>query len=347
MLTSLLQQRALPQLLPRHEMLDILQREVYGYLPPKPDALSFRAEEGTIPNFCAGKASLFHVEAHCTVGKKDCSFPFHCALPTDGEKHPFFVLLNFRDDIPDRYIPVEELIDNGFAVIFGYYKDVTGDDENWSSGIAAALCANTPRQGTDPGKIAMWAWALQRMMDYAQTLEDHLDLGCGIVCGHSRLGKTALLAAATDSRFAFAYSNDSGCTGAALSRGKQGETVRDICTRFPYWFCENYKQYMDREEELPLDQHFLAAAIAPRHVLIGSGSEDLWADPASEYLCCVAAGPAFPGGFRCEDRLPEVGEEFLEGHIGYHLRKGPHYFSRTDWLKLIKFVNLHRSCLGE
>ena len=45
-----------------------------------------------------------------------------------------------------------------------------------------------------------------------------------------------------------------------------------------------------------------------------------------------------------EDKLPaEIGDEFFEGGIGYHLRKGLHYFSREDWLKLIRFVKLHRN----
>ena len=81
------------------------------------------------------------------------------------------------------------------------------------------------RKPNDAGKIAMWAWAAQRVMDYAQTLVDVLDLKNGVVCGHSRLGKTALLAAATDERFAFVYSNNSGCSGAAVTRKKQGETA--------------------------------------------------------------------------------------------------------------------------
>jgi len=93
---------------------------------------------------------------------------------------------------------------------------------------------------------------------------------------------------------------------------------------------------------MPFDQHFLVASIAPRFVLVGSATEDQWADPVSELLCCVAAGTAFPGGFCHPDRMPEVGEAWLEGGLGYHLRKGQHYFSRRDWQRLIQFVNLHR-----
>ena len=142
----------------------------------------------------------------------------------------------------------------------------------------------------------------------------------------------------------FAYSNDSGCAGTAITRDKEGETVEDICRKFPYWFCENYQKYVGKEHEMPFDQHYLIGSIAPRYVCVGSAIEDIWADPASEMLGCVAASPAFEQngkkGFVSEDRLPEVGDVFFEGEIGYHLRKGTHYFSREDWLKLIRFVRM-------
>ena len=334
--------RELPELLERNEMLDILQEEVYGRMPQVPDKVDFHVEENVIPSFCAGKAVCHRVFAQCEINGKEYSFPFYATLPTDGKKHPFFVHINFRDDVPDRYQPTEELVDNGFAVLSFGYEDVTKDNDDFTDGLAGVLYKDGKRGDNDAGKIAMWAWAAQRVMDYAEGLSDVLDLNCAIVCGHSRLGKTALLAAATDERFAFAYSNNSGCTGAAISRGKQGETVEKICEKFPYWFCENYKKYIGNEKCMPFDQHYLVASIAPRYVAVGSASEDLWADPVSEFLCCVAASPAFENEFVYENRLPEIGEAYFTGDIGYHLRKGLHYFSREDWNQLIKFVNLHR-----
>lgn len=340
MLQELLKERNIPELLSRDEMLEILQNEVYGLMPKKPECLSFRVEENIILNFCAGKAICNKVFAECTINGKEFNFPFYATIPTDGKTHPFFVHINFRPDIPDRYQPTEELIDNGFAVLSFNYNDVTKDNDDFTDGLAGVLYENGVRNANDPGKIAMWSWAAQRVMDYAETLTDVLDLNCAVVCGHSRLGKTALLTGALDERFTFAYSNNSGCTGAAITRNKQGETVKKICDRFGYWFCENYKKYIDAEETMPFDQHYLVASIAPRHVLVGSASEDLWADPVSEFLCCVAASPAFANGFQHENRLPEIGDEFFAGDIGYHLRKGLHYFSREDWNKLIKFVNI-------
>ena len=341
MLTELLKERNIPNLLPRAQALELLQREEYGFLPAPPDALSFSAQENIIPRFCGGNAELHHITVHCIVNGKPFSFPFSAVFPTDGKPHPFFIHINFRDAVPDRYMPTEELVDNGFAVLSFCYKDVSSDDGDFTDGLAGLLFENGKRTPSDPGKIALWAWAAQRVMDWAQTKPDALDLSAGIVCGHSRLGKTALLTAATDPRFAFAYSNDSGCSGAALARGTHGETIRDICEKFPFWFCENYFQYIGNEAQMPFDQHDLIAAIAPRRVLIGSASQDFWADPLSEQLACVAASPAFQSGFTGTDRPAEEGEAFLQGDVGYHLRRGRHYFSRADWHQLIRFVKLH------
>ena len=341
MLKEMLNERKLPELKSREEMMNILFEEEYGFMPAPPEKLEFEVKEKVIPSFCAGKAVANKITAKCVVKGKEYSFPFYATIPTESGKYPFFIHINFRDCVPDRYMPTEELVDNGFAVFSFNYEDVTSDDGDFTNGLAGVLYDNGNRGANDAGKIAMWAWAAHRVMDYAYTREDILDLDRTVVCGHSRLGKTALLTAATDERFKFAYSNDSGCSGAAITRGKGGESVEKICNRFPYWFCENYKKYIGNEYNMPFDQHYLVASIAPRFVCVGSASEDLWADPVSEMLNCVASSSAFKNGFVYDDKLPEIGDRYFEGDIGYHLRKGLHYFSREDWNRLIEFINKH------
>ncbi len=342
MIEKIIKDLNLPELLSKEKMFDILQREEYGFIPGKPEKISFEVEEDTIRRFCAGKAPCNKITAKCTLNGRDFSFPFYSVIPNGKKNLPFFIHINFRPDIPDRYMPTEEIIDNGFAVFSFCYEDVTSDDGDFTNGLAGILFENGERTDTDPGKIAMWAWAAHRVMDYAETLGDILDMKTSVVCGHSRLGKTALVTAAADERFRFAYSNDSGCSGASITRDKRGERVKDICDRFPFWFCENYKKYVDNEHGMPFDQHYLLACIAPRKVLIGSASEDMWADPNAEFLSCVAASDAFENGFVHGGELPKTNDVFFEGDIGYHLREGLHYFSREDWNRLIKFVRLHR-----
>ncbi len=340
MLYSEIKKRNVPPLKSQEEMLEIMLDMVYGHLPSRPEKMEFKlSDEGAI-NSCAGKATISKIIATVEINNKTFSFPFTASVPTTKGPHPFFVMINFRPNIPDKYLPVEEVIDNGFAVLSFCYEDISLDKDEYESGLAGILW-NGKRSENDCGKISLWAWAAQRVMDWAET-QEYLDASHATVCGHSRLGKTALLTAATDKRFFCAYSNDSGCVGAAITRGKQGETKEIITNAFPQWFSPKYLSMTNDANALPFDQHYLIASIAPRFVLVGSAHEDLWADPESEMLSCVAASPAFEQlgvkGFVHENRYARVGEAFFKGTIGYHLRRGKHFFCRDDWHRLIEFV---------
>lgn len=338
MFSEIIKERALPPLRSRAEMLEILQKEEYGYMPPLPEGLTFSDGEEVYPRFGGNKGRYVRIVASGTLYGREFSFPFYAVIPNKGNKHPFVIHINFRGDMPDRFQPTEEIIDKGFAVFTLCHNDVTMDNDDFTHGLAGVIYPDGKRNSTDPGKIAIWAWAAQRVMDYAYTLGDMLDFNRAAVCGHSRLGKTALFCAATDERFTHCYSNDSGCGGASVARGNKGETVKNICETFHYWFCGEYKKYIDNEYNMPFDQHYLIASISPRRVMVGSASEDLWADPHNEQLSCVAASPAFPKGFIAPDRFAEVDDIFSEGDIAYHLREGTHYFNRTDWERFTEFL---------
>ena len=341
LLQPLLEQRNLPALKSREEMLDILQKEMYGYIPEAPKDVTYTVQEDTIENYAAGKARIHKVTISGTVNGNPFSFPFITAIPKSEEKVPFFVHIAFSSSNTSRFQPTEELIDNGYAVLFFNYEDVASDDSKFDNGVCTALYPDGKREGSDAGKIAIWAWAAMRVMDYAETkLADQLDMSRSIVCGHSRLGKTALLAGAYDTRFQFVYSNDSGCTGAALSRFKTGEDLHRVLNAYRFWYAPNFAKYDYGEYNLPFDQHYLLACVAPRKLLVGSAAKDSTADPLSEQLACLAASPAFENGFACTV-VAKAGEEYFEGDIGYHMREGTHYFHREDWQKLMKFVEYH------
>ena len=343
MFDQLLKERTLPALMTDHqgrpvdtfdrwrarrrEIIDLLSREEYGFTPTSPDRVD--GEILSSENAYAGKALQQRVSVSFDTPSGRFSFPFTLILPKNDEPLPVFVTIAFRRETPDRYLPAEEIVDRGYAIATFCYLDVTADGPEMDG-----LAAMYPRDGEASwGKIGMWAFAASRVLDYLQTLPE-IDPARACVTGHSRLGKTALWCGAQDERFSMVISNDSGCSGAAITRLKAGERVKAITTNFPFWFCDEYRSWADRESEMPFEQHMLLALIAPRKLYVCSAVEDEWADPASEFLACAAASEAWtvqrvPG--LIADDLPAVDRPLHEGGICYHVRSGGHFHSRTDW----------------
>ena len=322
----------------RRELIDMLSREEYGFTPAPP--ASVNANIVSTERICAGKGLLSRVELTFDTPGGPFAFPFNLVVPESVSPAPAFVALCFRPEIPDKYLPMEEILDHGFAVASLHYTDVTSDGPD-PDGLAAMYPIDP---STGWGKLGMWAFAASRVMDYLETL-DSIDHARVCVIGHSRLGKTALWCAAQDERFSMAVSNDSGCSGAAISRGKVGESIADITERFPYWFCGNYRHWAGREEEAPFDQHMLMALIAPRRLYVCSATEDEWADPASEYAGAKAASEVWTF-LRCPglvgpDALPEPETPLHTGGVAYHLRTGPHFQGRADWGYVMAYREAH------
>ncbi|REE78775.1 acetyl xylan esterase AXE1 [Paenibacillus taihuensis] len=276
------------------------------------------------------------------------------ATTTAIQQHPVFLLIDHgrlavgsEDDWPNsQFWPVAQILARGYGTAVFQASDVDPDiHDEFRDGVHGLFDAlsgpDQPRPGNAWGTIAAWAWGASRAMDYLQTDPD-VDPNRVAVIGHSRGGKTALWAGALDERFAMVVSNESGCTGAAITRGKEGEDVHHINTVFPHWFCGNYKQYNHNEDELPVDQHMLLALIAPRLLYVASAAEDIWADPQSEYLSLQLAEPAYrlfgSDGLAAEP-FPQIDSPITAQHCGYHVRAGGHDLTVTDWTYILAFAD--------
>ncbi len=324
----------------RAEMLDILAKNEYGYLPPVTGKTTFEIVETDEKN-CAGHGPIQKLNIFIDTPKGKYTLPADFITPAKKEKFPVFMFINFNKSCFNRYFPMEEIIDRGYGVCYVYYENITSDDGDMQNGLAGMF--DRPEDGTGYGKISIWAFAMSRVLDCVLELPG-VDKENIAVVGHSRLGKTALWCGANDERIKYVISNCSGCSGAAYERIKHGksETFRAIYNVFPYWFCENFEKWVDNPENCPFDQHFLLACCAPRCVFIGSQDEDEWADYYSEQLCCKGASPAFElfgvTGYNGKTEPAEPGYFAKGGHISYHLGGGRHYLGRYNWNRYLDAI---------
>ncbi|MCK9509291.1 MAG: hypothetical protein M0Q54_12705 [Pigmentiphaga sp.] len=242
-----------------------------------------------------------------------------------------------RGQMAERW-PVELIVDAGYALVTLYNGDIDPDyHDNFENGVHALYKNKKYTWGT----LSAWAWGLSYVMNYLEK-DQRIDDKQVAVIGHSRLGKTALIAGANDDRFALVISNNSGCGGAALSRIKEGERFININTNFPHWFCDNFKQYNGKEEELTVDQHLLLALIAPRPVYVASAELDAWASPKAEFTSAYLVGEVYKlYGFEGlqTDKMPALSHPIHGDRVAYHIRPGKHNIVRYDWEQYIRFAN--------
>ncbi len=361
----------------RPEILRLFETEVYGRAPEQRPELRFQVDSED-SSALGGKAVRKQVTIH--VSTMAGKLPLHLLLylPKTDRPVPVFLGLNFLGNqsvhtdlaimLSDAWIlgkpeagivdhkateasrgaelsrwQVEQVVGRGYGIATMCCGDIDPDfDDGFKNGVHPLFyrSGQTAPGADEWGTIGAWAWGLSRALDYLET-DRAADAKHVAVIGHSRMGKAALWAAATDTRFAMAISNESGCGGAALSKRVFGETVGLINTHFPHWFCRNFHKYNDREDLLPVDQHMLIALIAPRPVYVASALEDRHADPRGEFLAARHADPVYQlfklTGVGTDD-MPPVSQP-VGDTIRYHIRPGKHDITAYDWQQYLDFAD--------
>lgn len=363
----------------RPELKRLFQHYMYGYLPNATQPIRAKVERSD-RNCFGGKATAKQVTIQ--FGPAGAP-PIHLLLVVPNQRTkpaPAFVGINFcgnhtvLDDptipLPETWIykscpgcetekatdagrgkqidvwSIEQSIDRGYAVATFYSGDIKPDRPNDAEGIHRWYwkAGQTKPDLRDWGTIAAWAFGIHRAVDYLLTDKD-IDAARIAVVGHSRLGKTALLAGAFDERIALVIAHQAGMGGSAPSRGKTGESVKRINTSFPHWFNGEYKTFNDQPDRLPIDQNCLVALCAPRPVLFTNAVEDQWANPDGQFEVLRAAEPAYKllkaGALDSKERPPV--STLVASKLGYFIRPGKHSMTREDWKVFLDFADKHLS----
>lgn len=375
----------------RPELKRLFQQYMYGEIPPKPKKLDFKSAV-VDEKFLGGKATLKLVTISIP-GSATPKIDLMVVTPNAVRKAPVFLAMNFcgnhavhadaRIPLADCWLgnsckgctnnaateaargaqasdwPLEEIISRGYALATFCNADVDSDRGNVSDGVYAWLAKERTGSPTnsltaDRGCIAGWAWGFQRCVDYLVT-DKSIDNSRIAAVGHSRNGKTALLAAAFDERIALAIPHQAGCGGTAPSRvapkmaapqanGRPtAETVAVINKSFPHWFNAEFKKFNDDPAKLPFDQNCLVALMAPRPVLLSNAQDDQWANPTGQFDALKAAEPVYKllkaGGCDAKEMPPH--NKLVDSKLGYYIRPGRHAMTSGDWMVFLDFADKH------
>ncbi len=358
----------------RPELLRLFEAHQFGRMPGAPESMHIDVFDPGTPAL-DGRAIRKQVTVYFSEGTSGPSMDLLIYVPRDAPG-PVPLLLNVsftansttvddpgirrgmvwnrdRERVPApeesrfRRLDVVPFLDEGFGVATVYYGDIEPD---FPGGIAHGVRQRYLAPGqSEPepdewGAISAWAWGLSRAMDYFETdaSVDHTKVA---IAGVSRLGKTVLWTAAHDTRFALVIASCSGEGGAALSRRNYGETIHHLTLpqRFGYQFAENYAAYGADPAQSPVDAHLLLALLAPRPVLLQTGTTDKWSDPRGEFLAAVAAEPVYrllgERGLETET-MPAAGQPILHT-IGYYMHEGGHGTQPDDWVQYLAFMKRH------
>lgn len=357
----------------RPELMALFQHYMYGTIPP-PGSVTARVLHEDAKAF-GGKATLREVALSALPGHE---FRLLVVVPNARKgPAPCFVGPNFSGnhtlvDDPKVAIPsawmypgrpgvkdnratedgrgkqkdvwnLEQSVERGYAVATFYNGDIDPDRADVRGGIRPLL----PKD-LETATIACWAWGIHRAIDYLTTLKGEVDPKRIASVGHSRLGKTALLAAAFDERIALAIPLQAGTGGSAPSRpigsqASKAESVKRINTSFPHWFNGAFKEFNDDPSRLPFDQNCLVALCAPRPVLFSNADEDLWANPEGQFEVLKAADPVYrllgAGGLDAK-AIPPLGK-LVDSRLGYFIRAGKHSMTREDWEAFWNYADKH------
>ncbi len=323
----------------RAEILDLVQKYEYGYLPPAPKAGEVRVTEDAsyqapkasgsnaknavegMPKYPDGTVEKTYV---LSIGPEGKAISTHLIVTVPSGKGPFPAIV--RGDLCwGRVQPgiAEEVAKRGYILAQFDRTELAADNKQTRDSGIFKLHPELETSAT-----AVWAWGYHRTIDYLLTRGD-VDPKRIVITGHSRGGKTTLLAGATDERVAITNPNNSGCGGDGCFRhqAEKSEDIAAILKNFPYWFAPGFDRFIGHVDRLPVDQHMVKALCAPRAFLSTEALGDLWANPKGTQISHLATKEVY---------------DFLGAgdRLAIHFREGIHEQNLDDWKTLLDFADI-------
>lgn len=279
---------------------------IYGEMPKRPEHLSIKTESCD-PNFAAGKATLKKQALIIDLGNGEATLSFTTIVPNTEEPCPAIINLGFESNLPNRFLPAEEIIDRGYGIFHLSIEDISENNANFKSGIASDI-ARSRRKKSAPGKLTVYAWAMARILESLINYKG-IDKDNIILCGHGIAAVSALIAANYECKANFVIANDPFAAFGGLSKSQ-------FASQMAHLFCP---AYADEPIDDPIKE--LIANCKSKHILIGSATEK----------------PFFDLDY--ESKITAAANQNSAGKLFYYARGGSEYFSRHDWNRYLDYID--------
>jgi hypothetical protein len=327
----------------RPEIVNDYESEIFGRVPKHTPRVTFEVtsvDNAALDGAAIKKMIIGHIDNSAYQAAQPV-INIVMYLPTHvSEPVPLMLLVSSNTNGNIKTIKL--LNSKGWAVAIFDTNSLQADNgAGLSSGIIGLVNQGKQRSPEDWGVLRAWSWGMSRALDYFQAEKAINPNQIGIE-GHSRGGKTALLAGAMDSRWAIVFASCSGSMGASLERRNFGENVGLVAAMNEFhWMAPNFLKYGGNfTTTLPVDAHDMMALIAPRPLFITGGTQDQWADPKGEFEACAAATPVYKllgktGITVTEFPAPDV--SLVNGELAFRNHEGGHT-DEPDWLVFLEFA---------
>lgn len=348
----------------RREMIELLDREVYGRTPRRTPRVNWAVESavesqmGDVPVITKKLVGRVDNRSYPAI---EVNIRMTLVTPRSEKKVPVIMEFGFNFGprpraagpvvTPPAPSPVPEwqslLLKQGwgFAILdpTSYQADSGG---GLTSGIIGLVNKRQPRKVDDWGALKAWAWGASRALDYLER-DPHSDGKRVGIEGLSRYGKAAAVAMAYEPRFAVGFIGSSGQGGIKIWRRNSGEQVENVASSGEYhWMAGNYVRYAGplTPGDLPVDGHQLLALCAPRPTFVGIGSprvEGTWIDDRGTFMATSLASPAWEilGRKGLESAvMPPEGTPLIGGELAFSQHRGGHT-NGPNWATFIRFAS--------
>ena len=194
-----------------------------------------------------------------------------------------------------------------------------------------------PDEASRPGALAVWG-ALYPVV--GNIISEEYGSRPQIAYGHSRYGKTALIAGAFFDEIDAVVAHQSGTLGASDFTNGVGESLQNVIDGYPHWPSRKLYDLAKTPNQVPVRAEEFLYLLREKPVLLGNARRDVWADP---YGAFTSAKTAFPDTMTAENPKDFIPED----RHAYWLRPGTHGIVKEDWPAFLEFLDAHFKSDGD